>query len=66
MIHCIRIPPQASALYLFNMRKLVASYGVVLGTNYFVVFVLLMVIYYKILRHIRKMRATNGKYLNLP
>ena len=46
-----------------NMRQLIASYGVVLGTNYLVVFVLLMVIYYKILRHIRKMRVTNGKYL---
>lgn len=44
------------------MRKLVASYAVILGTNYLVVFLLLVVIYWKTLRYIRTMKKAHGEH----
>ena len=44
------------------MRKLLATYGMVVGTNYLVVFVLLVIIYRKILKKIRNMRVKYGEY----
>ena len=41
------------------MRYVVAIYGYVVGTNYLVVFVLLVIIYWKILRWIRILRRKN-------
>ena len=43
------------------MRMLIASYGVVVSTNYLVVFVLLMIIYYKILKRIKRMRNLHSE-----
>ena len=51
---------QPSAHYVNNMRKLVASYGVILGTNYLLVFILLVIIYWKILKYIKRMRIAHG------
>ena len=44
------------------MRMFIASYGLVVGTNYLVVFVLLVIIYYKILKRIKRMRIIHGKW----
>ena len=41
------------------MRYIVAVYGYVVGTNYLVVFVLLVIIYWRILRRIRVLRRQN-------
>ena len=38
------------------MRMLLVAYGLGVGTNYLVVFVLLVIIYYKILKKIKRMR----------
>ena len=43
------------------MRMLIASYGVVVGTNYLVVFVLLVIVYYKILKRIKRMRNLHSE-----
>ena len=43
------------------MRKLVVTYGALLGTNYLVVFVLLVIIYYKILKRIKRMRNLHSE-----
>ena len=43
------------------MRKLLGTYGMVLGTTYLVVFVLLVIIYRKILKKIRRMRGKYGE-----
>jgi len=44
------------------MSMFIASYGLVVGTNYLVVFVLLVIIYYKILKRIKRMRIIHGKW----
>lgn len=51
---------QATAQYMFHMSMLIASYGLVVGTNYLIVFVLLVAIYYKILKRIKRMRRQHG------
>ena len=43
------------------MRKLVVTYGALLGTNYLVVFVLLVIIYKNILKRIRTLRKKHGQ-----
>ena len=43
------------------MRMFIASYGMVVGTNYLVVFVLLVIIYYKILKRIKRMRNLHSE-----
>ena len=43
------------------MRMLIASYGVVVGTNYLLVFVLLVIVYYKILKRIKRMRNLHSE-----
>ena len=45
------------------MRKLAVIYGALLGTNYLVVFVLLVIIYHKILTRIRILRKKHGQQL---
>lgn len=50
---------QATAYYSENTRYVVAIYGYVVGTNYLVVFILLVIIYWKILRWIRVLRRQN-------
>ena len=41
------------------------AYGLGVGTNYLVVFVLLVIIYYKILKKIKRMRMKFGKCCRL-
>ena len=38
----------------------IASYGLIVGTNYLVGFILLAVVYYKILKRIKRMRQRHG------
>ena len=45
------------------MRRLAVMYGALLGTNYLVVFVLLVIIYHKILKRIRILRKKHGQQL---
>lgn len=47
------------------MRKLLVAYGLGVGTNYLMVFVLLVIIYHKILKKINRMRLTLGKFCRL-
>ena len=42
-----------------------SSYGVVVGTNYLVVFVLLVIIYYKILKRIKRIRVLHGEKMSM-
>ena len=44
-----------------NIRNLVATYGVLVGTNYLVVFVLLLFFYWQILRWIGRMRKQHSE-----
>lgn len=63
MVDCklCSIPPiQATALYVYNIRKLVIAYGLIVGTHYLVVFALLVVVYQKLLLHIRRVRRQLG------
>ena len=43
------------------MRMLIATYGMVVGTNYLLVFVLLVIVYYKILKRIKRMRNLHSE-----
>ena len=56
---------QPTAKYVYELDKLIGSYGVVLGTNYLIVFVLLVVIYYKLLQHIKRMRQHYGETIRV-
>ena len=47
--------------YNFKLKKLVLSCAVVVSANYLVVFVLLIVFYYKILQRIKRMRTQGSK-----
>jgi hypothetical protein len=51
---------QATRHYVYDVNILIATYGLVLGTNYLVGFILLVVIYTKLLRYIKKLRAEFG------
>ena len=56
---------QPTANYVYQMSIFRLSYDVVVGTNYLVVFVLLVIIYYKILKRIKRMRALHGEYMSM-
>ena len=56
---------QPTAIYVYHMSIFRFSYGAVVGTNYLVVFVLLVIIYYKILKRIKRMRALHGEYISM-
>ena len=56
---------QPTANYVYHMSIFRCCYGVVVGTNYLVVFVLLVIIYYKILKRIKRMRALHGEYMSM-
>jgi len=45
------------------MRKLVITYGTLMGTNYLVVFVLLVIIYIKVLQRIKVLRRRYGQLM---
>ncbi len=51
---------------MHHMSMLVGSYGVIVVGNYLVGFILLIVVYWKILRLIRKMKAQLSKSLPVP
>ena len=53
---------QRTSRYVYHMSMFIASYGLVVVTNYLVVFVLLVIIYYKILKRIKRMRIIHGKW----
>ena len=52
---------QPTANYVYQMSIFRLSYDVVVGTNYLVVFVLLVIIYYKILKRIKRMRNLHSE-----
>jgi hypothetical protein len=54
---------QATSHYVYDVNILLVSNGVVLGTHHLVVFVLLVVIYSKLLRYIKKIRHEYGMLL---
>lgn len=60
LIDCIMLLLQPTANYLINVSKLLASYGCVLSLHYLVVFILLVIIYFKLLKHIKKIRLDYG------
>ena len=49
------------SLYVYDVNILLVSNGVVLGTHHLVVFILLVVIYSKLLQYIKKIRYEYGK-----
>ncbi len=57
---------QATAEYVHYIRTLIASYGVLVGVHYLVVFVLLVAIYYRILKYIKKMQLAMGWQSYIP
>lgn len=64
LTHSILTPWQATGhLFTEKMRYIVAVYGYMVGTNYLFVFVLLVIIYLKILRWIRILRRQNRSCL---
>ena len=52
---------QATRQFVYDVNILLATYGLVLGTHYLVGFILLVVIYTKVLRFIRRIRRELGK-----
>ncbi len=52
--------PQGSAMYMFAAINLFLTYGVILMLHYLVCFILLVVIYRKLLRYIKSMRKEYG------
>ena len=52
---------QETAYYMHHMSMLVGSYSVVVVGNYLFGFILLVVVYWKILRLIRKMKIQHGE-----
>lgn len=55
---------QATRRFIYNVNILIATYGFVLGTHYLVGFILLVVIYTKLLRRIKRIRNEFGKLVN--
>ena len=56
---CLIIQPTSQ--YIHNVYVLETSYGAIVGTNYLVVFILLVVFYSKSLMYIKQMRKQFGK-----
>lgn len=56
---------QATSHYVYDVNILLVSNGVVLGTHHLVVFILLVVIYSKLLRYIKKIRCEFRKLNNV-
>ena len=52
-----------AADYIFNVRKLILSYAVIVSANYLVVFVLLVAVYHRIWKCIRNMKKSHGNCL---
>ena len=52
---------QATAYYIFRLRKIILTYGVIVWTNYLVVFVLLVTTYCKIVLFIKTIRKYHSK-----
>ena len=53
---------QATREYVYDVNIFIATYGLVLGTQYLVGFILLVIIYTKLLRYIKRIRNDFGKY----
>ena len=53
---------QLTASYIRHISALETMYGAVIGTNYLVVFILLVIVYSKCLAYIKKMREEVGKH----
>ena len=51
---------QPTAHYVWHIAKLVVAFGSLLFLNYLTVFVLLAVLYWRIMRHIRMLREGYG------
>ncbi len=47
---------------MYNIRKLIESYAIILSAHYLIVFVLMVVIYAKLLKHIKKIGSAFGKF----
>ena len=52
---------QLTAKYVYYVYILETAYGAIVGTNYLLVFVLLVIVYSKSLIHIKKLRKQLGK-----
>lgn len=50
-------------MYVYELRKIMAMYGTVLTGHYIVVFISLMVVYYKLLRFIVHVKKLQGKFM---
>ena len=50
-------------MYVFELRKIMTMYGAVLTGQYIVVFISLMVVYYKLLRFIVHVKKLQGKFV---
>ena len=48
-------------MYVYELRKILTMYGAVLSGHYIVVFISLMVVYYKLLRFIAHVTRLQGK-----
>ena len=48
-------------MYVYELRKIMTMYGAVLSGHYIVVFISLMVVYYKLLRFIAHVKKLQGK-----
>ena len=47
--------------FVLGVKKLVLTYGAILGVNYLVVFILLVGVYYKVWTYIRLIRRLHGE-----
>ena len=61
ILHIIITQMQATALFVHDVNVLLVVNGTVLGIHHLVVFVLLVIIYSKLLRHIKQIRKEFGK-----
>lgn len=55
---------QATRHFVYDVNILLAVYGLVLGTHYLVGFILLVIIYSKLLRYIKQIRNEVGELTN--
>ncbi len=56
------MPTQPTSQYLYRVNMLVASYASVVGLHYLVGFILIIIIYWKILKRIKLIRNNRGEY----
>ena len=55
---------QATSLFVHNVNILLVTNGTILGLNQFIVFILLVIIYTKLLAYLKQVRKEFGKLHN--